>query len=114
MTWQYLSKGRRPKDSRRLVVEKEGYGPNWYKQRWACFTRDSFTCQKCGHVGHQRANGSWDVSCHHIIKIKNFVVDGKLDWEKANSLDNLVTLCEVNGCHKNADNHSNHGRWVRM
>ncbi len=115
MTWQYFSKGRITKDARRLVVEKEGYGPNWHRQKWACLQRDNFQCQKCGHLGKKKPNGLWDVSVHHVRKVKFFVdQNGIFDYERANSLDNLITLCEVNLCHKNADGHSNSGNWVRL
>lgn len=103
--WKYLSQNRRPKDPRRIVVERQRYGPNWIKQKKACLERDSMTCQKCGHVGH-KVGKYWDVSAHHIIKIKNFVSsEGIFDWGSANSLDNLITLCEINKCHGTADSH---------
>lgn len=103
-SWTYLSKGKRPKDSRRIIVERERYGPNWSKQKKACLGRDSFTCRKCGHVG-QKKGKYWDVSAHHVRKVKEFVIDGIFDWKSANDLSNLITLCETNGCHSTADGH---------
>lgn len=106
MTFKYMSKaGGRPRDGRRIIINRNGYGPNWFKQRKAALERDSYTCQRCGHIGRELPNGKWTVSVHHRVKIKCFVMDGVCDYEAANDLSNLVTLCEVNGCHKSADGH---------
>lgn len=108
-SWKYLSKiQRRSKDPRRYIIEKvTGYGKNWPSQRKKTLERDNYTCRKCGHIGRRRANGRWDVSVHHIRKISWFVDIAKksVDYESANSLNNLITLCEVSGCHKHADGH---------
>lgn len=113
MSWTYLSKGRRPKDPRRIVVERQRYGPNWIKQRKACLERDNYTCQKCGHVG-RKVGKYWDVSAHHLIKVKLFVEDDMFDWKAANDLSNLITLCETNQCHSYADSHVNKSGFVQL
>lgn len=73
------------------------YGPNWRKQRREARKRDKYTCQDCGltekELGHE-------LSVHHIIPFRKF--EG--DWEKANRLTNLISLCE-HPCHRKK--HSN-------
>lgn len=87
-------------------MEKVGYGPNWPKQRARALKRDDYTCQKCGHKGKKKGR-YWDVHVHHRRKIAWFADTSKgvVDWEAANNLNNLVTLCIR--CHKVADQHDN-------
>ena len=66
------------------------YGPNWRSQRRAARKRDNYTCQRCGKTTKE-AKRSLDV--HHIIPFNQFE-----SYEKANQLDNLVTLCHL--CHQ--------------
>lgn len=58
------------------------YGPNWEEQRERALDRDGRTCQGCG-------DDDVDVLPHHIRPFREF--DG--DYEAANDLSNLVTLC---------------------
>lgn len=71
------------------------YGPNWEEQREAARERDGYECQGCGlaEEDHWR-----ELSVHHKIRLGAFLEDGKLDWERANALSNLVTLCQ--SCHR--------------
>jgi uncharacterized Zn-finger protein len=69
------------------------YGPNWRSQRRKARERDNFTCQDCGISEKEFGQ---ELSVHHIIPFRRF--NG--DWEKANQLSNLVTLCEY-PCHRN-------------
>jgi 5-methylcytosine-specific restriction endonuclease McrA len=64
------------------------YGPNWVSKRSQTRRRDAYTCQDCGLRETNRAH---DV--HHLVPLRSF--DG--DYETANRLDNLVTLCHP--CH---------------
>jgi 5-methylcytosine-specific restriction endonuclease McrA len=64
-------------------------GPNWNRQRSKARKRDDFECQHCGNSENQ-------LNVHHIIPYKAFD-----DYEKANRLSNLITLCE--SCHQNAE-----------
>ena len=101
-----LGRSRRPKSAGRLYVEQNGYGFNWPTQRKLALERDNKTCQKCGHVGHFIKGKGWTVHVHHKRKIATFYDSQTqvMDYEAANSLDNLVTLCAY-GCHKVADGH---------
>ena len=65
--------------------KKNFYGSNWQEQRRKAIQRDNERCVDCGSVE--------DLHVHHIIPIKEF----DEDYESANDLDNLVTLCR--GCH---------------
>jgi len=68
------------------------YGPNWHQKREQALERDSHTCQDCGV--------SDDLHVHHIRKIRQYKdMYGTPEWyEKANELDNLLTLCQ--DCHR--------------
>lgn len=68
------------------------YGPNWLEQRRKARKRDNYTCQDCGVLEKDYPK---ELSVHHIIPFRNF--NG--DWERANELSNLVTLCEY-PCHR--------------
>lgn len=73
------------------------YGPNWSKQRTAALERDGHECQYCGHDG-----SDLKLCVHHIRKIRHYKnqCDAPEWYERANRLNNLVTLCR-----------SCHGRW---
>lgn len=94
--------GNRARDPRRIVINRIGYGPNWPAARKAALLRDNFTCRRCGHKGI-KIGRTWDIHVHHRKKIAHFVctTDGTCDFEAANSLDNLETLCKL--CHRAAD-----------
>lgn len=64
------------------------YGPDWASQAKKARERDNHTCQDCGL--HQY-NPRLDV--HHLVPRRAF--NG--DYQAANVLDNLVTLCKA--CH---------------
>lgn len=110
MSFKHFGRARRPKDARRAVIEKKGYGKYWPKQRARALKRDNYTCQKCGYKGKRKKakNGRkyWTVHVHHKKKIKEFVNlrTKEIDYGKANNLENLVTLCPT--CHKVADGHA--------
>jgi hypothetical protein len=74
------------------------YGPNWYKQRKRALERDGFECQMPGCTIDREAHYErWDrdLNIHHITPLGTFIdVDGILDYERANRLENLVTLCQ--------------------
>jgi 5-methylcytosine-specific restriction endonuclease McrA len=68
------------------------YGPNWLSQRRLARKRDKYTCQDCGKTEKQLGH---ELSVHHIKPFR--VYNG--DWEKANELSNLISLCEY-PCHR--------------
>ncbi len=65
------------------------YGENWNRQKRLAKHRDKHQCQVCGY----KSGGNKYLDVHHIIPIKDF----SSDWEKANKLTNLISLCRP--CH---------------
>lgn len=65
-------------------------GANWGRQSRAALKRDGYRCQICNkRLGRK----GYDYGVHHIIPYREF--DG--DFESANQLTNLITLCR--SCH---------------
>lgn len=77
------------------------FGPNWAEQREKCLERDGHECVDCGGTSeqHKQLYGT-DLIAHHVQPRRLFVTDGELDWEAANKLSNLRTVC-----------HECHGKW---
>lgn len=73
------------------LSDPNDYGKDWKKIRNVVRQRDHYTCQSCG-----RSEDGVDFHVHHKIPFKNFT-----SLEKANELDNLITLCPV--CHRLAE-----------
>jgi DEAD/DEAH box helicase domain-containing protein len=70
------------------------YGPNWGRIRDAVRARDHFSCQVCGVQEQERAH---DV--HHKTPMRaTRDVNGAINLEQANRLDNLITVCQA--CHR--------------
>ena len=61
------------------------HGPNWGEQRRDALERDGYSCVICG-VSKDRLKSNPHV--HHVVPFKKFD-----DYEQANRLDNLITLC---------------------
>jgi len=83
------------------------YGPNWESQRKKVLKRDNCKCQKCGR---KKDNAKLDI--HHIIPFKEYRLPlfsgvpirnvlAEFNWERANKLENLITLCA--SCHQKAE-----------
>lgn len=75
------------------------YGPNWYRQRRKALDRDDHACQRCGMDNAEaKERYTKGINVHHIRPRSEFIADGVLDHERANDLQNLISLCH--GCHK--------------
>lgn len=74
----------------------EYYGPSWQAQRQKALARDGYECQSPGcdltEESHREQYGI-GLHVHHIRPLNSFALDGEIDYEKANSLSNLVSLC---------------------
>lgn len=73
------------------------YGPNWQEQREKALRRDNYRCVDCGITNeeHKQKFGR-ALTCHHVTPIREFKqkYDAPEWWERANELENLVTLCD--------------------
>ena len=77
--------------------ERRYYGPNWKAQRAKALERDSYVCQTPGcdwsQTTHREAFGK-GLHVHHIQPLSSFEDrDDDVDFERANRLENLVTVC---------------------
>lgn len=68
------------------------YGPNWLAQARLARARDGYTCQSCGLQRQRPA-----LHVHHKRPLRCF----DRDYEAANALHNLITLC--GHCHRLAE-----------
>lgn len=88
-------------DQYRTGNRKSGihYGPNWGEQRQKRLEKDHWKCVVCGKSNDQeKEDKGHALHVHHITPARNFEVgDGQIDYERANRIDNLVTLCV--SCH---------------
>jgi len=70
------------------------FGPNWDEQKLKARIRDHAQCQVCGKTDAEHIEEWGRVNhVHHIIPRAEFIEDGVLDYEQANKLENLITLC---------------------
>ncbi len=73
------------------------YGPDWPRLRDAVRARDNYRCQACGAPETERQH-----EIHHKTPFRSFrAADGSVNLERANRLDNLVTLCPA--CHRRVE-----------
>lgn len=80
------------------------YGPNWIEQRQQARIRDQARCQRC-RMNESDHYEKYDqaLHVHHITNRREFIdSDGVLDYESANDLNNLITLCFY--CHRQVEN----------
>ncbi|WP_235019751.1 HNH endonuclease [Natrialba sp. INN-245] len=74
-----------------------GYGDNWREQRLKALKRDDFTCQTPGCERTQkehREEFAVGLNVHHIRPLSTFgETESEVDFERANQLENLVTVC---------------------
>lgn len=75
------------------------YGPNWDDQRTKALERDNHECQACGMgAGEHKTVFGRDLDVHHIRPLRVFKTGSEFDYESANALSNLSTLCRI--CHE--------------
>jgi 5-methylcytosine-specific restriction endonuclease McrA len=78
------------------------YGPNWREKRTEALKRDSKECQECGMSQDEHyQNYNQDLHIHHKVPRREIIDENNPtvgQFEVANSLDNLVTLCK--SCHR--------------
>ncbi len=76
------------------------YGPNWETQRNAARARDGYRCRECNLL-EPRAGPQHHI--HHLRPFREFgYVRGQNEnYQLANELDNLVTLCAA--CHRRVE-----------
>ena len=68
------------------------YGPNWRQQRRNARYRDGYACRICGKT---EAEAGKEHDVHHIKPFREFGIE---NYQKANHLSNLITLCDQ--CHR--------------
>jgi DEAD/DEAH box helicase domain-containing protein len=72
------------------------YGPNWDRQRQRARARDGYRCQVCGVQEGTPGARAGAHHVHHKVPFRRFASS-----ERANRLDNLVTLCPR--CHQRVE-----------
>lgn len=72
------------------------YGPRWQQRRRQALDRDDFECQTPGceisNEEHLERFGR-SLGVHHIRPLGEFERDGTINYERANAVENLVTIC---------------------
>lgn len=76
------------------------FGDDWDEKRLEARIRDQGRCQRCSiHDGEHIEEVGRVNHVHHIQPRSQFMdEDGNLNYERANELENLITLCST--CHK--------------
>jgi len=73
------------------------YGDNWEEQRQKALERDNYTCQTPDCEWTQEAHReefTRGLHVHHIRPLSAFGdVENEVNFERANRLDNLITVC---------------------
>lgn len=73
----------------------DNFGPNWDTQKLRARIRDHGQCQVCGiHDGNHISVYGRVNHVHHIQPRAEYIdANGVFDYERANRLENLITLC---------------------
>lgn len=86
-----------PENTRWKGGRIKGFGPAWLERREQVIARDAYRCQMPGceitRSEHIKLFG-FDLNVHHIIPRRSFQIDEGFDYQAANAMDNLVTLCQ--------------------
>lgn len=85
------------------TIRKEGrrgsYGPNWRQRRKERLDKDGWECVVCNVDNHQHKDMyNKSLHVHHIQPLRSFVENGRVNYEAANRITNLITLCAK--CHR--------------
>jgi transposase-like protein len=74
--------------------KEDYYGPNWDEQREARLDRDGWECVVCGmtNAEHEKEYNR-ELNVHHIRPLRKFRDGDSIDFEAANAIENLITLC---------------------
>lgn len=90
---EWLSENRTGEDANRWFGGYEGYyGPSWQRQRRKALERDGHQCVVCGITSEQHVDEhGQDLHVHHITPFRKYALE---NHERANRLENLVTLCQ--------------------
>lgn len=100
---EYMSSIRKGEDNPQWHGGRfEYYGPNWPEQREKTLERDNHSCQECDMTRDKHyQNYDEDLHVHHKVPRRQIINKEEPtieQFELANSLDNLVTLCK--SCHR--------------
>jgi len=97
--WKSENQGAYRWDNSKDSYNGDYYGANWERQREKRLMVDDYKCVICGMSEEEHKEFDRGLSVHHITPIDEFRQENNyVDGEKANRLDNLVTLCRK--CHK--------------
>lgn len=78
------------------------YGPNWRKQRQRRIIYDQARCQECGKTDPESlVEHGASLEVHHQTPFREFVDGGEANFEAANRLENLISLCK--SCHSSVE-----------
>ncbi|MEP7286030.1 MAG: DEAD/DEAH box helicase [Chloroflexota bacterium] len=82
-----------------VILQPNDYGPNWQTQRNAARARDGYRCRNC----NAPEKPSMQHHVHHLTPFRTFgyVRGQNNNYQVANQLENLVTLCP--SCHRAAE-----------
>jgi DEAD/DEAH box helicase domain-containing protein len=92
-----------------ILLRPNDYGPNWKSQRLRALDRDDHQCRMCGAsdsedlAGLEKPARSVTLHVHHIRPFRefNYIPGQNENYQEANQLDNLITLCP--SCHRQAE-----------
>lgn len=93
-----LASGLEPRKQGVTTLDRQAvgsYGPNWDEQRRKALDRDGWQCRLCEMTNEMHKEVyTYGLEVHHVIPIRCFrPFDSAADYERANDLSNLRTVC---------------------